>query len=423
MSFWDEVAETAEGLVTDPVGTVSDRVAEAADAAEWAVDEFQEEHLEPETGTITPAPPQPDGPYDPTGVPTKPEILSFVEGFEPPVRDAMTREVAKELYPGWESYIDMSKEEWENHKEGVGDNVTIGGDGWGAEVITTFKWYDGPEIVLPTVDGMNYYQGYAPMGPDPDAVIGDIETGGEERAKILVGELRDACDTALKFDDLDGMFHTAQTHSDLYAAFDMAKNDLSTAFSHIEALGQGWEGEDAEMFRVQYSNAVRNAFERHSAVALNLTRGADSDLAVQIGLHFAVAGVLRNGQARIDELSVRRLFGDQTISVLTTAGLVTGTVGLLPIFGPAVASTIGLTGLLSTVGGIAGVDATLNPKTELIPSAEEVREVMTTLAEGIGQASQEASDLRSACADELRTLSNDHMNDLGTVAFVPGSGY
>ncbi|MFC3494434.1 hypothetical protein [Glycomyces rhizosphaerae] len=423
MSFWDELAETAEGLVTDPVGTVSDRVSDAADAAEWAVDEFQEEYLEPETGTITPAPPQPDGPYDPTGVPTKPEILAFVEGFEPPVRDAMIREVAKELYPGWESYIDMSKEQWEDHKAGVGDNVTIGGDGWGAETITTFKWYDGPEIVLPTVDGMNYYQGYAPMGPDPDAVIGDIEAAGEERAKILVGDLRTACDTALQFDDLDGMFHTAQAHSDLYAAFDATQSDLSTTLAHIEALGQNWEGKDAETFREQYSEAVREALQRHIAIALNLTRGADSDLAMQIGLHFAVAGALRNGQARIDELSVRRLFGDQAISVLTTTGLVTGTVGLAPVLGPVAASTIGITGLLSTIGGLAGVDATLNPKTELIPSAEKVREVMTTMVEGVGQAAQEASDLRAECAAQLRNLSQADFDLIGTTYLVAGSGY
>lgn len=29
------------------------------------------------------------------------------------------------------------------------------------------------------------FQGYAPIGPDPDSVIGDIEIAGEERAKTL----------------------------------------------------------------------------------------------------------------------------------------------------------------------------------------------------------------------------------------------
>lgn len=135
MSFWegiaDQAAETAKDLVEDPFGTVSDRVSEAGDAAEWVADEFQDKYLEPKTGTITPAPPQPDGPYDPTGVPTKSEILEFVEAFEPPVRDAMIREVAKELYPGYVGFIDMSKDEWENYKSGYGDTVTIGADGWG----------------------------------------------------------------------------------------------------------------------------------------------------------------------------------------------------------------------------------------------------------------------------------------------------
>src|SRR5690606_17427147 len=156
-----------------------------------------------------------------------------------------------------------------------------------------------------------------------------------------------ACDTALQFEDLSGMFHTAQTHSDLYAALGATEEDLSDALARIETLGQAWEGDDAEKFRTQYSEAIRQALHRHIAIALNLTRSADSDLAIQIGLHFAVAGALRNGQARIDELSVRRLFGDQGVSVLTTTGLVTGTVGLFPVLGPAAASTIGLTGLLS----------------------------------------------------------------------------
>jgi hypothetical protein len=423
VSIWDELEETAKGLATDPIGTVSDRVAQAGEAVEGAIDDFQEEYIEPETGTITPAPPQPNGPYDPTGVPTKAEILAFAEGFEPPVRDAMTREAAKELYPGWEGFIDMSKEQWEDYQAGFGDNVTIGGDGWGSETITTFKWYDGPEIVLPTVEGMNYYQGYAPIGPDPDSVIGDIEIAGEERAKTLVNDLLTACDTALQFEDLSGMFHTAQTHSDLYAALGATEEDLSDALARIETLGQAWEGDDAEKFRTQYSEAIRQALHRHIAIALNLTRSADSDLAIQIGLHFAVAGALRNGQARIDELSVRRLFGDQGVSVLTTTGLVTGTVGLFPVLGPAAASTIGLTGLLSTVGGLAGFDATLNPKTDLIPSAADVRKVMMTMTEGIGQAAQEASELRADCTAELGHLSKADFDLIGTTYIVAGSGY
>ncbi|MEV3938948.1 hypothetical protein AB0K52_23620 [Glycomyces sp. NPDC049804] len=205
MSFWDEVAETAEGLVTDPVGTVSDSVSEAGQAFEWAGNEFQEQFLQPEEGTFTPAPPQPEGPYDQTGVPTKPEIMDFVDGFEPPVRDAMAREFAKELYPGYAGYIDMSKDQWEQQKSAFGDDITIGGDGWGSETYTAFKWYDEIEMVLPTVEGMNYYRMQDPIGPDPETMIGEIALAGEARSGMLVGDLRTACEEALKFHDLDGI--------------------------------------------------------------------------------------------------------------------------------------------------------------------------------------------------------------------------
>jgi hypothetical protein len=423
VSFWDEVAETAEGLVTDPVDTVSDRVAEAGAAADYVIDQFQEEYGQPDEGTITPAPPQPEGPYDQTGVPTKSELMDFVDGFEPPVRDAMAREFAKELYPGFTAYIDMSKDQWEQEKSAWGDTVTIGGDGWGSETYTAFKWYDEIEMVLPTVEGMNYYRMQDPIGPDPEEMIGEIATAGEARAGVLVGDLRTACEEALRFDDLEGIFHTAKAHAGLYSAFEAAKSDLSLNIGHIEALGAEWTGDDAARFREQYGDYVGEALEMHAAIALNLSRGADSDLGLQVALHFSAAGVLRAGQDRIDALSVRRLFGDNGISVLTAASTIGGIVGLYPVLSAGVAMTIGLSGLAMTAAGLAGGDVKLNPKTDLIPSSEDIREVMTTMTEGIRQITEETAALRTDCASQLRTLSADHMNSIGSCELVPGSGY
>jgi hypothetical protein len=78
---------------------------------------------------------------------------------------------------------------------------------------------------------------------------------------------------------------------------------------------------------------------------------------------------------------------------------------------------------LTTVGGLAGADATLNPKTETIPGCEEVREVMTTMTEGVERAAEGVFEMRTDCASELRNLSANHMDDIGSTQLVPGSGY
>lgn len=419
MSFFDAAA----GMAADAVDAVSDAVSDSWEAIEDTADEFQENFIEPETGTFTPAPPQPEGPYDPTGVPTRSEILDFVDEFKPPVRDAMSREAAKELYPDYGWCIDMSEDEWGEYKAAFGDTVTIGSDGWGAETHTAFKWHDELEMVLPTVKGMEYYSAQYHMGPDPEAVAGDLVHAGEARADMLVGALKAACEEAMEFNELDGIFHTAEAHANLYAAFDTAQGDLSPVIASIEALGQSWEGSDAEVFREQYADAVRPALTKHTAIALNLSRAADSDLALQVALHFSIAGVLRSGQIRIDELSVRRLFGDGGISVLSSASIAVGVVGLYPAITTGVATAIGLSGLALTGAGVAGADSTLNPKTETIPSSEEIREVMTTMTDGVTEAAQGAADLRSECVAELRHLRDDHMGAIGTPELVPGSGY
>lgn len=227
----------------------------------------------------------------------------------------------------------------------------------------------------------------------------------------------------MKFDDLRGIFHTAESHATLYSAFDAAKSDLSTAITNIEELAQEWEGDDADEFRTQYAEAIRVALNSHTAIALNLRNGADSDLALQVALHFSIAGVLKDGQRRIDELSVRRLFGDNGISVLSATSLYVGTVGLAPIFGAGTSAVIGITGLLATAGSIYDLDTNLNPKTETIPGCEEVREVMTIMTEGARRAAESTSEMREGCASELRNLSDNHMDDIGSTKLVPGSGY
>ncbi|MEV3938947.1 hypothetical protein AB0K52_23615 [Glycomyces sp. NPDC049804] len=109
--------------------------------------------------------------------------------------------------------------------------------------------------------------------------------------------------------------------------------------------------------------------------------------------------------------------------MLTAASTIGGIVGLYPVLSTGVAMAIGLSGLAMTAASSAGADAKLNPKTELIPSSEDIREIMTTMTEGIRQVAEDDSVLRKDCAAQIRTLSSADFNLTGSNDLVPGSGY
>jgi uncharacterized protein YukE len=407
MGFWDEVTEAA-----------SDAWDAARDATEPARDWLEAQGItggQGETGTITPAPP--DGPYDLSGVPRKVELLQELESFAPAVRHGMIREVAKELYPG-HTCMDMSREQWDEYLANEGSTVTYGGDGYGSQEIEIYRWYEDLEIVLPTVDGMAYWFAALPPGPDPDTAAPQILSEGEARGRSLMDGLRESFDNAFREEELDRMLATAKGHSAAYDAFDAAVDDLAGALAKVEELGENWEGDDADEFRTQFGNAIREALDAHRAMALNLRAAADSDLGIQTAMHLVVAKALQDGHERLEALSTVSVFEGEGIKVLQTAGFVVGVVGLAYM-----GTSMGIIGLAVGATSAGGAEAYINPQTDALPSIEEIRGVVETLTSGIASAAADAIGHRAACADELDTRAQDHFNRIGDPEMVPGSGY
>ncbi|GAB3236701.1 hypothetical protein GCM10027447_35240 [Glycomyces halotolerans] len=226
------------------------------------------------------------GPYDIHRVPTRTEIEAFIDTFEPAVRHAMLREAAKERYPDYGDFIDMSADEWERAKDSTGEYRELPNADGGFDHVRIAKWHDQLELVLPTAEGLNYFEFYSwkRRGPDPELVVDGILADGETQTVNLMSDLRDACAEALGSADLNRLRHTAEQHADLYVALDAAVDELAGAIAKVEAMAADWEGEDADRFKEQYANAIGPALDRHSAIALNLRRAADSDLGIQVGL-------------------------------------------------------------------------------------------------------------------------------------------
>lgn len=407
MGFWDEVTDAA-----------SDAYDALYDATEPARDWLEEQGVTgppAETGTITPAPP--DGPYDLSAVPRRVELLQELESFAPAVRHGMIREVAKELYPG-HSCMDMSREQWDDYLASEGATVTYGGDGYGSQEIEIYRWYEDLQIVLPTVDGMAYWFAALPPGPDPDSAAPQILSDGESRGRSLMDGLRASFDNAFREEDLDRMLSVAKGHSAAYDAFDAAVDELAGALAKVQELGQNWEGDDAEQFRTQYSEAIADALDNHRAMALNLRRAADCDLGIQTALHLVVAKALEDGHARLEALSTVSVFEGQGLKVLQSAGFVVGIVGLAYL-----GTSMGLTGLAVSAASAGGAEVYINPKTDALPSSEEIRSVIETLTSGIASAAEDATTHRLTCTDELDSLFRPFSNDIGEPGMVPGSGY
>lgn len=417
MGFWDEVAEMASDAGDAVADTASDAWEAARDATEPARDWLEEQGItgSSETGTITPAPP--DGPYDLSQVPSRVELLQELESFRPAVRHGMIREVAKERYPG-HSCMDMSREQWDEYVGSEGSTVTVGGDGYGSQEIEVYRWYEDLEIVLPTVDGMNYWFAALPPGPDPDEAAPQILSEGEARGRTLMDGLRASFDEAFRNENLERMRATAEGHAAAYTEFDAVVDEISGQIAKIEELGQDWEGDDAEQYRTQYSEAIGAALDTHRAMALNLRRGADSDLGIQTALHLVAAKALQDAHERLEALSTVSVFEGEGIKVLQTSGFVVGVVGL------AYAGTaMGITGLAISGATAGGAEVYINPETDALPSVAEIREVVETLTSGLSKAGQDAVEHRLACTDELLSLSANEMNRVGDPQMVPGSGY